>query len=213
MGNDWNPLLHVFAFFSQCFVQGSEACGAETRQTSMVAEGQVSHVVETCRDMFLLQYELWTCQLLTSSGILGAQVAQSVPGICSKSSLAQEPNFRSDCQCKIVCSPYISESALACEHTAVMREMLVASFVWGILVCAAQDCEEAPMLHMFERSWAPQNSTAPSLQIEAEDTPVMVAEGGGQGPHIHTFHAEHYVLKNQGSFLFWHLPGLNAVAS
>jgi hypothetical protein len=41
----------------------------------------------------------------------------------------------------------------------------------------------------------------------------MVAEGGGQGPHIHTLHAEHYLLQNQGSFSFRHLPGLNAIAS
>jgi hypothetical protein len=103
--------------------------------------------------------------------------------------------------------------AKSCEHTAVMPEMLVASFVWGVLVCAAQECEEAPMLQMSERSWAPLGATGPSLQIEAEDNPTMVAEGGGQGPHIHTLHAEHYLLQNQGSFSFWHLPGLNAIAS
>ena len=66
---------------------------------------------------------------------------------------------------------------------------------------------------MSERSWAPLGATGPSLQIEAEDNPTMVAEGGGQGPHIHTLHAEHYLLQNQGSFSFWHLPGLNAIAS
>eukprot|EP00435_Cladocopium_sp_Y103_P052314 s1908_g16.t1 len=84
-----------------------------------------------------------------------------------------------------------------------MWKTLVASFVWGI-VCAAKECDEAPMFQMSERSWAPKG---PSLQVEVQDSPAVVAEGGGQGPHIHTFHAEHYVLQNQGSFSFWHVSG------
>jgi hypothetical protein len=58
---------------------------------------------------------------------------------------------RTNCESTTVCTTYISKSVLACEHTAVMWQMLVASFVWGILVCAAKECEEAWMLQTSER--------------------------------------------------------------
>lgn len=120
---------------------------------------------------------------------------------------------RTNCESTTVCTTYISKSVLACEHTAVMWQMLVASFVWGILVCAAKECEEAWMLQTSERLLAPLGAKGPSLQVKVEANPTMAAEGGSQGPHIHTFHAEHYLVQNQGSFSFWHLSGLNAEAS
>ena len=36
-------------------------------------------------------------------------------------------------------------------NTAVMWQMLLARLVWGIFLCAAKECEEAPMLQMSER--------------------------------------------------------------
>ena len=100
-------------------------------------------VAETCRDIFLLQYELWTCQLLTSSGILGTQVAQSVPGMCSKSSLAQDSSFR-------VCSPYISKSAHACE---ILRTHRGDAWNARCQLCVGRSCMRSP--RMWRSSDAP----------------------------------------------------------